>query len=86
MSSYNIIASDDQCTVVTEYTPATKKSDAYQTEAALEAELIRMLGEKGYEYIGIHDESDLVSNLRRQLELLNGIEFSEREWAIFFDT
>ena len=30
--------------------------------------LSRMLCEQGYEYLPIHTESDLVSNLRRQLE------------------
>ena len=84
MSSYNLIASDDQCTVVSEYKPATKRSDAYQNEAALEAEFIKMLQSQGYEYIDIETEDDLVSNLRAQLEILNGIQFSDSEWKRFF--
>ena len=86
MSTYNVIASDDQCTVVSEYKPLERRSDAYQSEAALENEFIRMLIEQGYEYIRIGTEKDLVSNLRRQLEKLNGIEFSDSEWSTFFDT
>ena len=84
MSTYNLIASDDQNTVVSKYIPETKRSDAYQTEAALEAEFIEMLRSQGYEYISIRDESELVSNLRSQLETLNGIQFSDSEWNRFF--
>ena len=84
MSTYNLIASDDQSTVVSKYIPETKRSDAYQTEAALEAEFIEMLRSQGYEYISIRDESELVSNLRSQLETLNGIQFSDSEWNRFF--
>lgn len=84
MSTYNLIASDDQCTVVSEYIPETKRSDAYQNEAALEEEFIRMLRSQGYEYIAIDDEDDLVANLRTQLEILNDIRFSDSEWKRFF--
>lgn len=84
MSTYNLIASNDQCTVVSEYKPETKRSDAYQSEAALEAEFIKMLQSQGYEYIDIETEDDLVSNLRAQLEALNNIRFSDSEWKRFF--
>ena len=84
MSTYNLIASDDQCTVVSEYVPETKRSDAYQSEAALEEEFIRMLRSQGYEYITIEDEDALVANLRAQLEILNDIRFSDSEWKRFF--
>ena len=70
MSYFNIVAETNENTVVTEYTPVTKRSDAYQSEAALEAEFIRLLTEQGYEYLPIHSEEDLVLNLRRQLEKL----------------
>ena len=84
MSTYNLIASDDKCTVVSEYIPETKRSDAYQSEAALEAEFIRMLQSQGYEYITVRDEDALVANLRIQLEILNDIRFSDTEWKRFF--
>lgn len=84
MSTYNLIASDDQCTVVSEYISETKRSDAYQSEAALEAEFIRMLRSQGYEHIQIESEEELVSNLRRQLETLNRIQFTDSEWKRFF--
>lgn len=72
-------------TVVSEYAPEKKHSDAYQSEAALEKEFIRMLTEQGYEYLQIHDSETLVNNLRYQLELLNDYKFSESEWNRFFN-
>ncbi len=84
MSTYNIVLSTNESTVVTEYEPQTKRSDAYQSEAALEAAFIKMLGGQGYEYVTIHNEKDLIANLRRQLELLNHFQFTDREWDSFF--
>ena len=84
MSYFNIVAETSENTVVTEYTPVTKRSDAYQSEAALEAEFIRLLTEQGYEYLPIHSEADLILNLRRQLEKLNNYVFSDSEWKQFF--
>ena len=86
MSTYNLVLSSSESTVVTEYEPQTKRSDAYQSEAALEAAFIKMLGEQGYEYVTIHSEADLVANLRRQLERLNHFSFTDREWDGFFKT
>ena len=55
VSTYNIVLSTNESTVVTEYEPQTKRSDAYQSEAALEEAFIKMLGEQGYEYVTIRD-------------------------------
>ncbi len=85
MSEFNIIMSTNESTVVAQYTPEHKKSDAYQSEAALEKEFIRMLGEQGYEYITIHSEKQLIDNLRRQLEKLNNYTFTDSEWDRFFN-
>ena len=85
MSEYNIVMEMSNSTVVTEYEPLKKKSDAYQSEQALENEFIRMLGEQGYEYLEIHNSETLVNNLRLQLELLNDYKFSDKEWEIFFN-
>ena len=84
MSTYNIVLSTNESTVVTEYEPQAKRSDAYQSEAALEAAFIKMLGEQGYEYVSIHNEADLVLNLRKQLERLNQYSFTDKEWETFF--
>ena len=84
MSTYNIVLSTSESTVVTEYEPQAKRSDAYQSEAALENAFIKMLTEQGYEYLTIHDEAALVQNLRTQLERLNQFRFTDKEWDRFF--
>lgn len=84
MSYFNIIAQSSESTVVTEYKPQAKRSEAYQSEAQLEQEFIRLLEELGYEYLHIHKDTDLVANLRRQLSKLNGYEFTDGEWQRFF--
>lgn len=84
MSAYNIIAATAESTVVSEYIPEPRKSDAYQSEAALEKEFIRLLQGQGYEYIQVRSEAELVQNLRRQLEALNRMTFTEEEWKRFF--
>ena len=84
MSTYNLIASSEESTVVTEYKPQAKRSEAYQSETALEQEFICLLQELGYEYLPIHTEKDLIDNLRRQLEAVNSYRFSDDEWRRFF--
>lgn len=84
MGSYNIIAATTESTVVSEYIPEPRKSDAYQSEAALENEFIRLLQGQGYEYIQVRSEAELIQNLRRQLEALNRMTFTEEEWKRFF--
>ncbi len=84
MSKYNIIVSSAEATVVSEYKPEKKRSDAYQSEAALERAFIKLLSEQGYEDKVIHSNDELVSNLRAQLEKLNNFKFSDNEWERFF--
>ena len=84
MSQYNIIVSTDEATVVSEYEPQQTRSDAYQSEAALEAAFIKQLTEQGYTYLQIHSSDELIKNLREQLETLNNFKFSEDEWKRFF--
>lgn len=84
MSMYNMILATNESTVVAEYEPQPRRSDAYQSEAALEQAFIKMLSEQGYEYININNENDLIDNLRKQLELLNNYIFTDKEWDGFF--
>ena len=84
MSYFNIVAQSSESTVVTEYKPQDKRSDAYQSEAQLEAEFIRLLVELGYERLTIHKDKDLIENLRLQLEKLNDYQFTDDEWNRFF--
>ena len=85
MSKYNVVIEMSNSTVVTEYKPVQKRSDSYQSEAALEKEFIKMLKEQGYDYLPIHDSDTLINNLRKQLELLNKYNFTDSEWERFFN-
>ena len=86
MPYFNVVAETSENTVVTEYEPVKSRSTTYQSEAALEKEFIHMLTEQGYEYLQIHTEKDLISNLRSQLERLNSYQFTDSEWERFFST
>lgn len=46
MSEYNVVMSTAESTVVTEYEPQQTRSDAYQSEAALENAFIKCLHNK----------------------------------------
>ena len=85
MSQYNIIAESQEYTVVAEYDHVATPAESFQSEADLEKEFIRLLGEQGYEYLPIHTETDLISNLRTQLEKLNHYHFTDSEWEQFFN-
>ena len=86
MAQYNIIAESQEYTVVAEYDHVATPAETYQSEADLEREFIRLLGEQGYEYLPIHTEADFISNLRSQLEKLNHYSFTDNEWEQFFNT
>ena len=84
MSRYNIVAETAEYTVVSEYRPGTRVGSGYQSEADLESSFISLLRTQGYEYLPLHDEAALITNLRKQLEQLNGFAFSDGEWGRFF--
>lgn len=84
MAQFSIIAESNEATVVAEYKPVLTKSSAYQSEADLEKEFIKLLGEQSYQYLPIHSEEDLIKNLRIQIETLNDYKFSDNEWDRFF--
>ena len=51
-----------------------------QPEQVLEDKLLLQLQTLGYTYVAIHDERDLLANLKTQLEKHNGIQFSTKEF------
>ncbi len=81
---YDPIAVSSESTVVAEYVPDAANTVAYQSEAQLERELIHVLQSQAYEYLPLHSEAQLIANLRKQLELLNQVTFSDSEWDQFF--
>ena len=84
MSTFLPIAASGNSTVVAEYDASERKEKGYQSESELEKELIAQLQKQEYEYLPIHEEADLVNNLRAQLERLNEIRFEDDEWRNFF--
>lgn len=81
---YNMLISTLESTVVTEYVKEDIPVYTYQSEADLEREFIKNLQNQGYEYLIIHNEKELIANLKDKLEKLNNIIFSENEWERFF--
>ena len=81
---YNMLISTLESTVVTEYVKEDTPVYTYQSEADLEREFIKNLQNQGYEYLIIHNEKELIANLKDKLEKLNNIIFSEKEWERFF--
>lgn len=82
--SFNVLASMEDFTVVSEYEPEKQNATAYQSEDELEREFISRLQLQGYEYLKINEEKDLINNLRKQLEKLNNISFTDNEWNEFY--
>lgn len=82
---YDAIAVSAESTVVAEYVPDTTTEAAYQSEAELERELVRLLKSQAYEFLPFATETQLIANLRTQLEALNQLTFSDAEWTTFFN-
>ncbi|MDU2930568.1 MAG: type I restriction endonuclease subunit R [Veillonella sp.] len=61
------------------------KESSYQSEAELERTLIDNLVSQGYERIVLKSNDDLYLNLKRQLEKLNEVQFSDKEWSRFLE-
>ncbi|WP_341645572.1 type I restriction endonuclease subunit R [Thauera sp. SDU_THAU2] len=79
------IALSSESTVVAEFDQQRETREShYQSEAELEHDFIKRLEAQAYERLHIASEAELIANLRRQLEALNRIAFSDREWQQFF--
>ncbi|MDO4902140.1 MAG: type I restriction endonuclease subunit R [bacterium] len=57
----------------------------YQSEVALENALIAQLIGQGYQRANFKSESELIENLRQQIEQLNDYRFSDSDWRRFFE-
>ena len=80
------IALSDESTVVAVFESDADRETSYQSEAALEKTFIRQLEQQAYDYLAITSEDALIDNLRKQIEALNQITFSDTEWEQFFTT
>ena len=84
MIKNSMISDNDFSTVLAEYNSEERVHKFYQSEDALEKELIKTLTEQGYERLYINSEDELILNLRRQLEKLNNYQFTDGEWEYLF--
>ena len=87
MAYYDLISENDESTVVAEFENGIFAAEApYMSERNLEDQFVAQLGTQEYELLPVSTEAELISNLRRQLELLNGVSFADGEWKRFFTT
>ena len=84
MSDYKTIAESKNFIVLDKYTPEWKAAEGYQTEDALERELIQDLVNQGYEFVpSINTPEKLLANVRVALQALNNVQFADTEWQRF---
>ena len=84
MTDYKTIAESKNFIVLDKYTAEWKAAEGYQTEEALERELIQDLVNQGYEFVpGLNTPEKLLANVRVQLQVLNNVQFTDAEWQRF---
>ncbi len=81
------IAETNRFIVLDKYVRAWEAADSYQSEADLERELIQDLRNQGYEFRADLKSTDaMLANVRVQLQALNDVQFTGKEWARFVET
>lgn len=84
MADYKPITETNNFIVLDKYDKIAQQGVSYQTEAQLEAELIKDLQNQGYEYLPkLINTKEMLKNIRIQLETLNEIKFLDSEWKRF---
>lgn len=81
---FDVMAFGGQATVCSALPKQQRRSSAYQSEAQLEDAFVKQLCRQGYEHLVVSSEEELIANLRTQLEALNRISFSDKEWERLF--
>jgi len=86
MIEYNTIAESNNFIVLDKYTKALQLKESYQSEYALESELITDLQNQGYAYLpDLNTPEKMLANVRTQLQTLNNVQFTDGEWARFVE-
>ncbi|MDA7966392.1 type I restriction endonuclease subunit R [Ruegeria sp.] len=81
------IAETPNYIVLDKYTKGWEASEQYQSEDDLERELVQDLQHQGYEFLpALTNPAAMLTNVRAQLEALNGVRFSDDEWQRFNDS
>ncbi|WP_066017689.1 HsdR family type I site-specific deoxyribonuclease [Endozoicomonas atrinae] len=87
MADYKTIAESRNFIVLDKYTPDYQVNESYQSENDLERELIADLQNQGYEYVAdLNTPDKMLGNVRKQLQALNDVVFSDGEWQRFVET
>jgi len=87
MMDYKTIAESKSFIVLDKYSKADQIAEGYQSEDALERELIEDLQNQGYEFVaGLNNPDAMLANVRVQLQKLNNAEFTQGEWLRFVET
>ena len=87
MTETKTIAETNRFIVLDRYDKDMKLAESYQSEDALERELIRDLENLGYTFEReLNTPAKLLANARTQLQALNNIQFTEAEWTRFVET
>ena len=89
MSTYKTIAESNNFIVLDKYKKFSELNESpasYQTEADLEKELVQDLANQGYTYHPeINNQQTMLANVRVQLQHLNDMQFTDKEWARFVE-
>lgn len=81
------IAETNRFIVLDKYVRAWEAADSYQSEVDLERELVQDLRNQGYECLpDLKSPDAMLANVRVQLQALNDVQFTDREWARFVET
>jgi type I restriction enzyme R subunit len=81
------IAETNRFIVLDRYEKDWKIMESYQSEDALERELIQDLENLGYTFESeLNTPAKLFANARTQLQTLNNVQFTESEWSRFVET
>lgn len=87
--TYKTIAESNKFIVLDKYKKFSELNVApasYQTEADLEKELVQDLINQGYEYVkSLTTSTEMLANVRVQLQQLNDMQFTDKEWARFIE-
>lgn len=88
MTEYKTIAESPNYIVLNKYVkPLMVCENGYQSEYALERELVDDLKNLGYEYLpDVKNSAALLLNARTQIEELNNIHFLDSEWERYVQT
>lgn len=81
---FDVMAFGGQATVCSALPKQQRRSSSYQSETQLEDAFVKQLCRQGYERLAVSSEEELIANLRTQLEALNRISFSDKEWTRLF--